>query len=133
MAIVTSDDLFDGVPYEYSSVVAAGSLVLTAGACPLDATGKVVAPGDHAAQAARALDNLLAVLRRHDLGPEHLVRTTIYVVGERDDLVAAWAVISAGLAPHRPPSTLLGVSVLGYPDQLVEIDGVAAIPAETVG
>ena len=45
-----------------------------------------------------------------------------------DDLVAAWEVIAAGLAPHRPPSTLLGVSVLGYPDQLVEIDGIAARP-----
>ena len=40
----------------------------------------------------------------------------------------AWEVIAAGLAPHRPPSTLLGVSVLGYPDQLVEIDGIAARP-----
>ena len=37
-------------------------------------------------------------------------------------------VIATGLVPHRPPSTLLGVSVLGYPDQLVEIDGIAARP-----
>jgi hypothetical protein len=26
------------------------------------------------------------------------------------------------------PSTLLGVSVLGYEDQLVEIEGIAAVP-----
>jgi enamine deaminase RidA (YjgF/YER057c/UK114 family) len=129
MAAVPSDELFDGVPYDYSSEIAAGSLVLTAGACPLDAEGKVVAPGDVTAQAARALDNLLTVLARHDLAAGHLVRTTIYVVGEREDLVAAWEVISRGLSPHRPPSTLLGVSVLGYPDQLVEIDGIAARPS----
>jgi enamine deaminase RidA (YjgF/YER057c/UK114 family) len=129
MAGVPRDDLFPGVPYEYSSEIAAGSLVLTAGACPLDPNGKVVAPGDHAAQAARALDNLLTVLARHDLHAGHLVRTTVYVVGEREDLVAAWEVVRDGLAPHRPPSTLLGVSVLGYPDQLVEIDGVAARPS----
>jgi enamine deaminase RidA (YjgF/YER057c/UK114 family) len=128
MAAVPTDDLFPGVPYEYSSEIASGSLVLTAGACPLDPNGKVVAPGNHAAQAARALDNLLAVLARHDLGAEHLVRTTIYVVGDRADLVTAWEVIRDGLAPHRPPSTLLGVAVLGYPDQLVEIDGIAARP-----
>jgi enamine deaminase RidA (YjgF/YER057c/UK114 family) len=126
-----TDDLFDGVPYDYSSEVAASSLVLTAGACPLDGKGRVVAPGDVEAQARRALDNLFTVLARHRLGAEHLVRTTIYVVGSRDDLVAAWQVIAAGLAPHRPPSTLLGVSVLGYPDQLVEIDGIAARPNTT--
>ena len=30
-------------------------------------------------------------------------------------------------APHEPPATLLGVSVLGYPDQLVEVEAVAAV------
>jgi len=28
---------------------------------------------------------------------------------------------------HDAPSTLLGVSVLGYPDQLVEVEAVAAL------
>jgi len=75
------------------------------------------------------LANLLAVLAHHGCGPADLVRTTIYVVGDRDDLVRVWDVVSAGLAPRRPPGTLLGVAVLGYPDQLVEIDGVAALPS----
>jgi len=29
---------------------------------------------------------------------------------------------------HEPPATLLGVSVLGYPDQLFEVEAVAALP-----
>jgi len=29
------------------------------------------------------------------------------------------------LAPSMPPSALLGVAALGYPDQLVEIEAVA--------
>ncbi len=86
-----------------------------------------VAPGDHAAQARQALANVLAVLHRHGAGPADLVRTTIYVVGEQPQLVLAWDAIAAGLAPHRPPSTLLGVSCLGWPGQLVEIDGIAAL------
>jgi enamine deaminase RidA (YjgF/YER057c/UK114 family) len=54
------------------------------------------------------------------------VKTTIYVVGEeRADLVRAWDVIAERLG--RAPSTLLGVSLLGYPDQLVEIEAVAAV------
>jgi enamine deaminase RidA (YjgF/YER057c/UK114 family) len=123
-------DLYRGLPYAYASIVSTGSLLLTAGACPIDEAGNVVAPGDPATQAAVALANLNAILASHGAGPEHLVRTTIYVVGPHADLVRVWDVVASGLAPHRPPSTLLGVSLLGYPDQLVEIDGIAALPPE---
>jgi enamine deaminase RidA (YjgF/YER057c/UK114 family) len=119
--------LYRGVPYDYAAVAPPGTLLFTAGACPLDADGRVVAAGDHREQARVALANLLAVLSIHNCGPENLVRTTIYVVGERDDLARVWDAVAAGLAPSRPPSTLLGVVVLGYPDQLVEIAGVAAV------
>jgi enamine deaminase RidA (YjgF/YER057c/UK114 family) len=125
-----TDGLAGGLPYEYAAVAPPGSIIFTAGACPLDDGGAVVAPGDVAGQAERAVDNLLAVLARHGADPGDLVRTTIYVVGSRDDLVAAWDVIAARLAPNRPPSTLLGVACLGYRDQLVEIDGIAAMPIE---
>jgi len=125
-----ADGLAQGLPYDYSATVSAGSIIFTAGACPLDANGDVVAPGDVPAQAARAVENLLAVLTQHGAGAADLVRTTIYVVGSRDDLVAAWSVISARLAPSRPPSTLLGVACLGYQNQLVEIDGIATMPSD---
>jgi enamine deaminase RidA (YjgF/YER057c/UK114 family) len=114
---------------KYGSVVPPSAILFTAGACPLDASGNVIEPGDYAAQAAAALANLRAVPAMHGAQDQHLVRTTIYVVGDRDALVRVWDVIAAGLAPHRPPSTLVGVSVLGYRDQLVEIDGIATIPA----
>jgi enamine deaminase RidA (YjgF/YER057c/UK114 family) len=120
--------LFEGVPYEYGSVVPPGSMLFTAGACPLDAAGQVVAPGDPATQAVRTLANLELILERYGATPRDLVRTTIYVVGPREDLIAVWGVIASGLAPHRPPSTLLGVSMLGYADQLVEIEAIASIP-----
>lgn len=54
------------------------------------------------------------------------VKTTIYVAStDRADLVRAWGVIRAAFGDHDAPSTLLGVSVLGYPDQLVEIEAIA--------
>jgi enamine deaminase RidA (YjgF/YER057c/UK114 family) len=116
--------LYSGVPYEYTAT--AGGLVFTAGACPLDETGQVVAPGDLETQSARSADNLLEALAQAGVTADDLVKTTIYVVGEeRADLVRAWDVISARLG--RAPSTLLGVSFLGYPDQLVEIEAVAAV------
>jgi enamine deaminase RidA (YjgF/YER057c/UK114 family) len=126
-----SDEGLADVPYDYGAVAPAGATLFTAGACPLDAHGVVVAAGDHRAQAEAAVDNLLTVLGHYGVGPQDLIRTTVYVVGDREDLVAVWDVVSARLSPYRPPSTLLGVSVLGYRDQLVEIDGIAALPTGT--
>jgi enamine deaminase RidA (YjgF/YER057c/UK114 family) len=115
--------LYPDPPYEYSAE--SHCLIFTAGACPLDEAGRVVAPGDREAQAARAVDNLLAALAERGADAASLLKTTIYVVaGEREDLVRVWNVVSARLG--RAPSTLLGVAFLGYPDQLVEIEAIAA-------
>jgi enamine deaminase RidA (YjgF/YER057c/UK114 family) len=119
--------LYPGTPYEYSAE--AHGLVFTAGACPLDEHGVVVAPGDFEAQARRAVENLLAALARHAVGPESLVKTTVFVVArDRSDLVSVWDVVAARLG--RAPSTLLGVSLLGYPEQLVEIEATAVVGSE---
>jgi enamine deaminase RidA (YjgF/YER057c/UK114 family) len=67
-------------------------------------------------------------LRDAGVDLEDIVRTTIYVASSQQrDLVAAWEVVRDELAPHDPPSTLLGVTVLGYDHQLVEIDAIAAV------
>lgn len=121
--------LYPGVPYDYYSVAPPGALVFTAGACPLDAEGRVVAPGDLAAQTRRALDNLFAVLVAAGSGPEHVLKTTVYVAtSDRAELVRAWNVVATAFGDARPPSTLLGVALLGYPDQLVEIEAIARSP-----
>ena len=66
-------------------------------------------------------------------GPEQVLKTTVFVVaGNRPDLVRVWNVITHGFGGSRPPSTLLGVAMLGYPDQLVEIEAVA-LYAEDAG
>ena len=53
----------------------------------------------------------------------------MYVVAaSQDDLVRVWTVVKAAFEPSDPPSTLLGVAVLGYRDQLVEIEAVALAP-----
>jgi hypothetical protein len=40
--------------------------------------------------------------------------------------VAAWEVVHRHFGDHDAPSTLLGVAVLGYRDQLVEVEAIAA-------
>jgi enamine deaminase RidA (YjgF/YER057c/UK114 family) len=117
--------LWDGAPYEYTST--AGGFVFAAGACPLDEDGAVVGPGDPEAQAARVLENLREALEREGVGLADVVKATIYVVArERADLVRVWNVVEPILG--RVPNTLLGVSFLGYPDQLVEIEAIAYQP-----
>jgi enamine deaminase RidA (YjgF/YER057c/UK114 family) len=118
--------LFPGAPYEYTSVAPEGSLVFTAGACPLDAEGHVVAIGDHEGQARQAIANLKAALAEVGASLDDVLKTTVYVVAQdRSELVGTWTVVEEAFAPARPPSTLLGISLLGYPDQLIEIEAVA--------
>lgn len=121
--------LTDRAPYAYAAVATdVRRLVFTAGACPLDEHGQTVATGDVAAQAEQAIANLNLALAAAGAGLTDVVKTTIYVAsGNRDDLVTAWNVVHRHFGTHDAPSTLLGVTVLGYPDQLVEVEAIAAL------
>jgi enamine deaminase RidA (YjgF/YER057c/UK114 family) len=128
------DGLYPDAPYAYAAVAPAGATVFTAGACPLDEDGRVVAPGDVAAQARQALDNLVAVLRAAGCEPADVVKTTVFVATtDSGALTAAWHEVEQVFGSDGPPSTLLGVTTLGWPGQLFEIEAVATLPAEPPG
>jgi enamine deaminase RidA (YjgF/YER057c/UK114 family) len=113
-------------PYAYAAVTDPGRMVFTAGACPLDADGATVAVGDVAGQARQVMDNLVAALQGAGATLTDVLKTTVYVAtADRRDLVAAWDVVRAAFGGHDAPSTLVGVTVLGFPDQLVEVEAVA--------
>lgn len=125
--LLRSPILTDSTPYAHASRI--GDLVLTAGACPLDADGEVVAVGDVPGQAAQVMVNLVAALAAAGCRLTDVARTTVYVASsERADLVSAWQVVRSAFGDHDAPSTLLGVAVLGYPGQLVEVEAVAVRP-----
>jgi enamine deaminase RidA (YjgF/YER057c/UK114 family) len=128
--LVRSTALTDDVPYAYAAVTGPGAgLVFTAGACPLGDAGETVAPGDLAAQAEQVMQNLRVALRAAGADLDDVLKTTVYVATQRrEDLLTAWEVVRRHFGSHDAPSTLLGVSVLGYPDQLVEVEAVAAVP-----
>ncbi|MDF2758458.1 MAG: RidA family protein [Thermomicrobiales bacterium] len=124
--LVRSTALTDTVPYAYAAVTPPGRLVFTAGACPLDQNGVVVAPGDVAAQAQQVMANLAVALNAADAELTDVAKTTVFVASSsRADLVTAWEVVRDAFRDHDAPSTLLGVAALGYPDQLVEVEAVA--------
>jgi enamine deaminase RidA (YjgF/YER057c/UK114 family) len=125
--LIRAPSLTDQVPYAYAA--AAGSLVFTAGACPLDEDDAVVAVGDVAGQAERVLANLVVALAAAGCTLADVLKTTVFVASsDRADLVAAWDVVRAAFGDHDAPSTLLGVAALGYADQLVEVEAVAVRP-----
>ena len=125
--LVRSTRLFSGVPYAYAATAPQTGLIVTAGACPLDDQGRVVAAGDIAAQTRKAFDNLRIILEECGAELRDVLKTTIFVSSSsRDDLTAAWNEVVDGFGDHDPPSTLLGVGALGYPGQLVEIEAIAS-------
>ncbi|WP_329101518.1 RidA family protein [Micromonospora sp. NBC_01699] len=117
--------------YHHVTVVAAGRTAFLAGQCPLDSTGALVGRADVGAQVDQVVANTLAALSSVGAGPEHVVRTVIYVVSaDREVLASVWSRLreSPLAVAFTTASTLLGVAQLGFPDQLVELDVTAALP-----
>ncbi|WP_204261216.1 Rid family hydrolase [Blastococcus saxobsidens] len=124
--LVRPPGLADSLPHAYAAVTDPGRMVFTAGACPLDAEGRTVAVGDVAGQTRQVVDNLRAALEAAGAGLGDVLRTTVYVATtDRSDLAAAAAVLREAFGRHAAPSTLVGVTVLAHPDQLVEVEAVA--------
>lgn len=128
--LIRSKTLYAGAPYAYAATAPAGvRLVFLAGACPLNEDGATVALGDYRGQAMQAVANLRVALSDASAELTDVISTRVLVATtSRADLSAVWAVVAEAFGPHDVPSTLLGVTVLGYHDQLVEIEAVAAVP-----
>lgn len=127
--LIRSASLSSVAQYAYGSTAAAGArLIFLAGACPLNEDGSTAAVGDYAGQAAKAFENMRVALADAGASVEDVLVTRVLVASSRqEDLVAAWEVVRDSFGQHDVPSTLMGVTVLGYEDQLVEIEAVAAV------
>lgn len=129
VSLIRLDSLAEVAQYACAATAPSGARhIFMAGACPLNADGSTAGVGDYAAQAEKAIVNMCLALEAAGAGPEDVISTRVLVVStDRADLVAAWNVVRAAFGDHDVPSTLMGVTVLGYPDQLVEIEAVAAV------
>ncbi|MDA0565014.1 RidA family protein [Streptomonospora sp. S1-112] len=129
VTLIRSASLSDVAEYAYAATAPAEArLIFLAGACPLNADGSTAAVGDVAGQAAKAVENLRTALADAGADLEDVISTRVLVASDRQpDLVAAWEVVRDAFGDHDVPSTLMGVTVLGYDHQLVEIEAVAAV------
>jgi enamine deaminase RidA (YjgF/YER057c/UK114 family) len=125
---INPDDL--ATPQTYSHVVTAsgGRMVFVAGQVAEDPDGNLVGPGDLAAQARRAFENLGRALAAGGARPDQVAKLTIFVPGFRPEHIP---VIEAGrqaaFGDHKPADALVGVETLADPGWLIEVDAIAVV------
>ncbi|GAB2604543.1 hypothetical protein Aab01nite_78240 [Paractinoplanes abujensis] len=96
------------------------------GQTAMSAEGRPAHDGDLPAQLALSLDNVESVLAGAGMVLTHLVRLTVYTT-DVDLLRQHYGVLAARLAAAgaAPATTMLGVTRLAVPGQLVELEGTA--------
>jgi enamine deaminase RidA (YjgF/YER057c/UK114 family) len=102
-------------------------VLICSGQLATDADGHLLHAGDMRGQISQSLDNLETVLHAAGLGLSDVVRLNYYTT-DVDSFVEAMSDFGERLATAncRPACTLLGVSRLVYPDQVVELEATAA-------
>jgi 2-iminobutanoate/2-iminopropanoate deaminase len=108
----------------YSQGVIAGGLLFVSGQIPIDpATDKLV-EGDIKLQTEQVLKNILAVLKEAKMGPENVVKTTVYLT-DMADFPAMNEVYARYLGKNPPARTTIQAAALPRGVK-VEIDVIAA-------
>lgn len=104
----------------------AARTLFCAGQTSVDSKGVPVHPGDMAAQLARAMENLEAVLELSGFELGHIVRLNVHTV-DVDKTLECFGEVAGRLSASRcqPAMMLLGVSRLAFPELLVEIEATA--------
>ncbi|HTE06198.1 MAG TPA: Rid family detoxifying hydrolase [Planctomycetota bacterium] len=109
----------------YSQAIVCGEFVFTSGQVALDPATAQLVGADVAAQTARVLANLAAVLEKAGSSLADVVRTTVYL-RDMADFAAMNAVYAASF--HGTPPARSTVAVAGLPkDARVEIDAIARV------
>jgi len=108
----------------YSQGVITGGLLFCSGQIALDPETGSLVEGDVAVQTDRVLQNLLAVLREAKMGPDNVVKTTVYLT-DMADFPKMNEVYGRHLGRRPPARTTVQVAALPGGVR-VEIDLIAA-------
>ncbi|MGV9874305.1 RidA family protein [Streptomyces cellulosae] len=121
----TSDVFSFGIPAEtdfgYARAVRSGDLIHVSGQLAFDETGGFPHPGDFATQLELTHANMDRVLAHYGATRRQIVSQTLYVADLGRHAAATAEANLAYFDGHRPASTVLGVTELTLPGQLLEI------------
>jgi len=114
---------------KYSDAVEAapGRMLFLSGTPGLGPNGQL--PSSFAEQADLAWKNVFALLQKANMGPEHLVKVSQYLL-RAEDISAYGPIRSKWLGDHRPASMLVVIPGLVWPNLLIEIEAYAVAPAK---
>jgi len=109
-----------------NEVSGAGRVLICSGQLATDAEGELLHADDMCGQVGQSLDNLETVLQAAGFGWSDIVRLNYYTT-DVDAFIEAMANFGDRLASAgvRPACTLLGVSRLFHPGQVVELEATA--------
>jgi enamine deaminase RidA (YjgF/YER057c/UK114 family) len=123
--MATIDVFNHAVPAEsdfgYSQAIKSGELIHISGQLSFDEAGEFLHAGDFAAQLKQTYANTDKVLDHYGVTRNQVVSQTLYVVNLRQNAAATAEGNLAYFGDHRPASTVLGVTELTLPGQVVEI------------
>ncbi|MFE6102624.1 RidA family protein [Streptomyces laurentii] len=133
MTVPTKEFSF-GMPWEelygYSQAMRVGETVYVSGQLSHDQKGAFVGADDFGLQVTTTLANLDLVLEHFGASRRQIVETTVLVRNLRENFDTTARLHAAYFGEHRPTSTVMGVSDLALPDQLVEIGAVVRLDVE---
>lgn len=113
-------------PSGFSPATRAGKMVFVSGHTGVDASGKVVGPGDIRAQSEQTFKNVLAALKAAGATKDDVTKITCFLVNADD--YAGYAAERLKIWPENgPASSTVIVKALVSPQYLVEIEAVAVL------
>ncbi|OXM82901.1 RidA family protein [Paenibacillus rigui] len=115
-------DLWDhGITQGYS----VNGTIYISGQFAHDAEGAFVGVGDIEAQTRQTLENLDRVLAEFDATRSNLAYVEIYLTNAQEHTEPVIRQFKEYVGQHRPAGSLIGVTYLASPEQLIEISAVA--------
>ncbi|MEV7546739.1 MULTISPECIES: RidA family protein [unclassified Streptomyces] len=120
-----------GVPWEesygYSQGIRAGDTVYISGQVSHDAAGNFVGAGDFELQVRTAFDNLDKVLAHYKVPRSQIISMKIFTKDLRKNFDTAARLHKEYVGNHRTTDTIVGVSDMSVPEQLVEIEAIVQV------
>lgn len=118
-----------GVPWEAGFGVTQGysvnGTIYISGQFSHDMQGAFVGEGDFEAQTRQTLENLDRVLAGFNITKSNIAEMVIYLTNPSEHFERCVGLFKEYVGQHRPAGTLVGVSGLAFPHQLIEIRAVA--------
>ena len=90
-----------------------------------DTQDAVVGAGNFEAQVRQTLKNIDRVLAGFHVTKANIAEVVVYLTNPREQALALAPLLQEYLGAHRPAGTVIGVTGLWYPEQLIEIRVVA--------